>query len=269
MRFGIVVAFVLGVSASAQNGPHFEVVSIKRSTNVLPGPMFGNPPGGAGFNMTSGAIVSVVLSAFPLRNRDIEGLPEWARTERYDVLATATGKPSQADEQAMLRTMLAERMAFRGHVEQRDLPVFALVVASADRRPRPALQRIPVDCAASLAAVRRGEPVTAAPLADGKEPCGYSIQGDKGIAVTSTGITMARLADILATTAGRIVVDRTDLPGDYAFSLTYSIPRTSATADETPTVFTAVQEQLGLRLEPARAPIETLVVDHIERPTEN
>jgi uncharacterized protein (TIGR03435 family) len=245
------------------------VVSIKRSTNALPGPMFGKPPGGAGFNMTGEPIVSVVLSAFPIRNRDLEGVPEWARTERYDVIATATGKPSQADEQAMLRTMLAERMAFRGHVEQRDLPVFAVLVASADgadgrhfgASPLTVLPMSQQRDAASLSRLVRS-------LME-RSRVAIPIQADKGMVVTSTGITMALLADILGTTAGRIVVDRTDLPGDYAFSLTYSIPRTSATADEMPTVFTAVQEQLGLRLEPARARIETLVVDHIERPTGN
>lgn len=267
----VLAGMLLGVTLSAQNGPpepRFDVVSIKRSTMVLPGPTFGNAPGGGGFSMTSGPILSVIYTAYSTRNRNIVGLPDWVRNDRYDIIATTTRTRTREEEGAMLRVLLAERMAFRGHVEDRELPVFALTLGTSE--PKPTLQRLAVDCAGYVGALRRGEKSPAAPLPDGSAPCGYSVQSGAATVITSKGMTLSALADLLGNAAGRVVVDRTNLQGDYTFVLTYGTSRpTAAGADEAPVIFTAVQEQLGLKLEPARAPIETLVIDHIERPTEN
>jgi uncharacterized protein (TIGR03435 family) len=264
----LVVATVIAQNAPAD--PKFDAVSIKRSTSQLPGPIFGEAPGGGGFRMTGGTALNIIYSAYPVRNREVIGLPDWARSERYDVVATAGGRRPREEEAAMLQRMLSDRFGFSGHMEDRELPVFALTLATPDNKPRPTMQQLAVDCASYVAALRRGEARTAASLPDGSEPCGYSMQSGAATVLTSKGMTMATLAGLLGTASGRIVVDRTNLAGDYTFTLSYAMPRTSSTgADDGPLVFTALQEQLGLKLEPARAPIDTLVIDHIERPTEN
>lgn len=272
MRYliAIVLTWCTTAMLSAQAGaPAFDAVSIKRSTSASPGTTFGTAPG-AGFSMTNGPAVAILLSAFPVPNREIIGLPDWARSERFDVVATAATRPSREDEEAMLRALLADRFTLRSHIEAREIPVFALVLAHPERPLPRTFVRLPVDCAARIASIRRGESVPSITLPNGEEPCGYSMRGGAGVALTSNGMTMARLADVLGGSgAGRVVVDHTGLAGDYAFTLTYDVPRTSDTSNDLPTLVTALQEQLGLKLESARAPVETLVIDRIERPTEN
>jgi uncharacterized protein (TIGR03435 family) len=90
----------------------------------------------------------------------------------------------------------------------------------------------------------------------------------RSTAIYSGGVTMAMLADQIDTLAGRVVLDRTGLPGRYEFTLRFARPGTTSTAPtDPPEIFTALQEQLGLKLEADRAPIETLVIEHIERPS--
>lgn len=95
-------------------------------------------------------------------------------------------------------------------------------------------------------------------------PCSFRMTGAQWIAMVSAGRTLAFLADRLSSTAGRPVFDKTGLTGYYAFELEYG-----GTGPDDLSVFTAVQEQLGLKLESARGPVEVLVIDHIEHPTEN
>jgi uncharacterized protein (TIGR03435 family) len=248
--------------------PRFDVVSIKRNTTGSGGSSAGTRPDGTWY-MTNGSVVALLHSAFTIKNPEIVGLPDWATSERYDVIATVTARPSRDQEAVMLRELLADRFTYRGHMEPREQGVFALVVARPERPLPSSLQRLSVSCAELDAARRRGETVTPEPLANGERPCGYSMNGGAQLVLTSRGITMSRLADSISNAAGRVVIDHTGLAGDYAFTLTYDLPRTAGTVTDTPTVFTALVEQLGLKLEPARAAVDTLVIDHIERPAEN
>jgi len=260
----------LVTTAIAQNLPleHFEVVSIKRNTTGSGSSSAGTRRDGTWY-MTNGTVTSLLFSAFTIKNPEIAGLPDWATRERYDVIATVAAEPSREQEAVMLRELLADRFKYRGHMEQREQSVFALVIARPERPLPSSLQRLSVSCAELDAARRRGETVTPEPLPNGERPCGYSINAGAQTVMISRGITMSRLADSLGNAAGRVVIDRTGLAGDYAFTLTYDLARTDGAITDTPTVFTALPEQLGLKLEPARAPVDTLVIDQIERPTEN
>jgi uncharacterized protein (TIGR03435 family) len=267
----IVLALIVMTAAPiAQQSaePRFEVVSIKRNTSGGPGASFGGGGLTGSWTMTNGPMASLIGSAYPLQNRETVGMPDWARNERWDVIAKAAIRPTRAEEEAMLRALLAERLQFKAHIEPREEAVYALMVARPDRGLPAGLTRIPIDCATQDAARRRGEPLTLPP---GVLPCGYRVTGaNAGVTLTSTGMTMRQLADFLGGSgAGRVVLDRTGLAGDFALALKYEPPRTSAGADDGPTLFTALQEQLGLKLEPQRAPLDTLVIDHIERPTED
>jgi uncharacterized protein (TIGR03435 family) len=146
--------------------------------------------------------------------------------------------------------MLADRLKLTGHIEPREMSVYALVVA---RPGHSGLKPVTLDCNAVRAA-------------NGAPPCNYSWFGG---AIASGGIPLQTFAGLLDYVAGRVVVDQTGLAGRYEFTLRFTPPGTQPGPDGAPDFFTAIQEQLGLRLEAKRAPVNTFVIDHIERPTEN
>jgi uncharacterized protein (TIGR03435 family) len=160
--------------------------------------------------------------------------------------------------------MLRERVKLQAHIEPREIDVYALVVA---RPNHPGTKPLALDCDRIQAARASAGGQATGPLGSAA-PCAYTWSG---MGIISGGITMARFAGLLDWVAGRVVIDRTGLSGPYEFTVRFAPPSASvgAAADDRPDLFTALRDQLGLKLEPARAPIDTLVIDHIERPTEN
>jgi uncharacterized protein (TIGR03435 family) len=176
-------------------------------------------------------------------------------------------------------------------METRDTPIYALVKARADERLGPNLKPSTTDCgpiraqrAAAIAEVARarGGRVAVPPPPAANEPvvCQMRVSGRGSTALTyrAGNITMAALAGALRTYVGREVVDRTGLAGEFDFDLQFSAPPTAgaldagipvAPLDEAASVFTALQEQLGLKLESTRGPVEMMVIDSAERPDEN
>jgi uncharacterized protein (TIGR03435 family) len=278
-------------ASPAATGPTFDVISIKPNTSNAGGFSTRLLPGG-GYGLVNGPVRLLIGSAYPGLQSEPEGLPPWAITDRFDVTATAsqTGMPSAEDRRAMILALLASRFKFAAHIETREQPAFDLVVARSDGRLGPGIKPSEVDCAARAAAQRAAAeaaraagtpppppptfPPTFTPPAPGSPlpPCttrmiNNLIEGD---------FTMSSLASFLRTRAGRYVVDKTGLAGNYRIRLEGAgsplgptVNPTAAAGGDVPSVFTAVQEQLGLKLEPSRAMVEVLVVDHIERPTEN
>jgi uncharacterized protein (TIGR03435 family) len=238
----------------------FDAVSIKRNTRSLM-----SSPGAAEvgfypdrFVMRDGATVVIIRSAYP-DAVDILGLPEWAFSKgRYDVEAKAGVKATTAEMETMLRDMLANRFMLRAHDEKRPQQTYALKIARDDGRLGPRIKPYAGDCSAYSNAQRAGReaPVMPTPT-NGARACGY-MMSDR--LLSAGGITMERLAGSLRGHAGRIVVDKTGLTGLYEFTLE---------TDADVTVFTALREQLGLKLEPETVPMPVLVVDHIEQPVEN
>ena len=243
----------------------FDVVSLKRNTSGARSASFGAVPGVA-FSMTNVPAIALVTYAYGVADEEVVGAPEWLTADRYDMTAKAEGKPGDEQVKAMIRTLLKERMKLTTHVTPQEKPVYALVVA---RPSHPGLKKSTLDCdairAAREAAAKSGAPEE--PYVQGVAPkCGYSWSN----AIYSGGMTMDTLADILRGLAGRKVLNRTQLDGRYEFTLRAAFAgSTSASPDDPPTIFTALQEQLGLRLDSQRAPLDTLVIDHIERPDEN
>ena len=257
------LAPVLAQSPAAE--PSFDVVSLKRNTSGARSASFGAVPGVA-FSMTNVAPIALVTYAYGVANEEVVGAPDWLTADRYDMTAKAEGKPGDDLVKAMLRTLLKDRLKLATHLQPQDKPVYALVVA---RPSHPGLKRSMLDCdsvrAAREAAAKSGAPPE--PYVPGTAPqCGYAWSD----AIYSGGMTMDTLADILRGLAGRKVLNRTQLDGRYEFTLRASFARSvSPSPDDPPTIFTALQEQLGLRLDSERAALETLVIDHIERPAEN
>lgn len=187
----------------------------------------------------------VVLSAYGVRPEHIANAPGWMSVNRFDISAKASGPTSRETLMAMLRALLAERFTLAARVEMRQQPIYALVRARADRRPGPQLTASVRDCAPGAVS----------------NPCRISgTIGAAAGAMTGIGQTMSELASYLGRNADRMVVDRTGLEGRFDFELVWSGDSLNAE------LFTAVREQLGLRLEPARGEVPFVVIDRVELP---
>ncbi|MGH9241106.1 MAG: TIGR03435 family protein [Vicinamibacterales bacterium] len=254
-------------AGAPQNGPRFDVVSIKRSQTKDTDTSWGVQPGGR-WRMHNLAVSVLIREAFPAQVNDLIGAPDWVTSDRYDIEARAEGNPTREQMRPMLQTLVAERFQFAAHYETVERPVFALVVARTDGRTRPGLVRSSIDCAAVAAARRENrEPDVPAP-ANGARPCAWNASyGPDGVTVRFGGLPLSRLAESVGTPDGRVIIDRTGLTGGYEFTLTFT--QQPAPGDDNASLFTALEEQLGLKLVPDRAPLRVLVVDRIERPREN
>lgn len=198
---------------------------------------------------------------------DYNDLPDWAMTERYDIEAKVPEGARSADIEPMLRALLRERFAFQAHVETRERPTYELVRANPGGPLSPGLEKVDVDCEVLREARRRGEKPDLKKLPSGLFPCDMSMRGGAGMEIRSGGSRMADFARSIQSGTGRIIIDKTGLDGFYAFTLTYM--GTPSPNSDVPSLFTALPEQLGLRLQSATAPVRVLVIDNIQRPTEN
>jgi uncharacterized protein (TIGR03435 family) len=259
-----------GSPASAQSPPDsrkptFEVASVKPNKSGDPGMSITTQPGGR-YIATNVPVGMLIRNAYQLQESQLVGLPDWAASERFDIAAKAEQDIAPTNQkpnphQLMLQSLLEERFNLKVHRETRDLPGYALVVARADGKFGPQMKQSDVDCAALAAARRAGGPPPPPMTAGERRPC--SMRMGRGT-LTAGSMTMANLAGTLSSAVQRMVVDRSGLTGGFDFDLTFSMDQ-SADASA-PSIFTAVQEQLGLKLDSMRIPTDVLVVDSIERP---
>lgn len=274
-------SFVLGASAPLlgqapdQKPLTFEVASIRPNTTHDDRGSVGLPPGR--FMGTSLSLRSLLRFAYDLQDFQLVGGP-WLNDDRFDIVAKAADAQINAAGQvptdmlrAMIRTLLADRFKLVAHRETRQLPIYALVVAPGDGRLGPQLHPASVDCAA-LRLSGQAPP----PPRDGIQVCGGQLRPGH---VTLNGFALFELAINLSTWVDRVVVDRTGLQGPFNVNLEWAADlrpahdATDAAHEVTPTdqsgpsLFTAIQEQLGLRLESTKGPVDVLVIDHVERPT--
>lgn len=269
--------------------PAFEVVSVKRNTNANAPVSISTPPGR--YIATGVPLRLLINSAYRLAPDQYVGLPNWSESDRFDVSAKASDGAKPEDLQPMLQSLLAERFKLVAHMETRDAPIYALVMARDDRRLGPQIARSTMDCGPILAARQaeaRGRgpvPVRVPVLGQDERPvCGIRAtrrQTPGGATLNgyiAGNTTIARLAEQFRGELRRLVVDRSGLMGEFDFDLQYAPARDLSTApaagatpvtDEGPSLFTALQEQLGLKLESTRGPVEYLVIDRVERPTED
>jgi len=268
-------------------GPAFEVASIKPNNSGDGRVMLQQQPGGR-FTATNVPLRLLIRNAYQLQDFQIVGGPSWIGSERYDIVAKAEdGTPPETPSldrtgpsriQLMIRSLLAERFQLVVHDETRELPIYALIVARSDGKLGPDLHKSEVDCNAIFAAGRgRGMPPPPAPPQPGERPqCGIRI-GMGNLAMG--GAPLSQFANSLAMFVGRTVQDKTSLPGSYDVNLTWTpdqMPQRPPGAPEAPpvdpngpSIFTALQEQLGLKLDSQKGPVSVLVIDRVERPKED
>jgi uncharacterized protein (TIGR03435 family) len=247
VRFPALVLTLTTATITAQSLTSFEVVSIKRASAIERGGGSSRLRPGGRFVMTNGPVGVLLGWAYGTPpNGEVVGAPDWVTYENYDIEARAGRNISASELAPLMRDLLATRFKLRAHLETRVRQVYELRIARTDRRLGPAMQLSTTDCESS--------------------PGACSTRGGLGSGeIVSNGISMTRFATWLPALVGRPVIDKTELRGYYEVSLKYAM----AAADDLPVLPTALREQLGLMLQPVDAPTEVLVIDHIQRPTEN
>jgi uncharacterized protein (TIGR03435 family) len=272
----------------ASPSPTFDVASVKLNKSGELNRMFRNQPGGR-FNAVNVPLKDIIRVAYGLQLFQIVGGPDWIDNDHYDIVAKAAadvpplGPPGTAPSPMalMLQNLLADRFKLKTHKDTREMPQYALTLARTDGKLGPKLERPATDCAAMRAGgpgARGGTPPGPPPIPKPGErpPCGAFI-GPAGMAVGS--ISMTQFASMLSQLVGRPVVDKTALDGNWSFNLDFApefalgAPPPGAPAPQAdpnaPSLYTALQEQLGLKLESQRGPADVLVIDSVERPTED
>jgi uncharacterized protein (TIGR03435 family) len=267
-----------GRAAVAPADRVFEVASIRLNKSGADGASVRVQPGGR-LTVTNNSVRNIVRNAYNVQNFQIVGGPDWINTDRWDIVAKAQDDAAAPQLIIMLRNLLADRLKLVVHTEMRETPVYALVLARSDGRFGPQLRRSTVDCAALLASFKEKKE-TPPNTINGRPSCGTRTQAGT---MMTTATTMADLVRNLAPMAGRPIVDRSGLTGAFDIDLTWApdqqpfdsaqgrgAPGTAPVPDgDRPSLVTAVQEQLGLKLESQRLPFETLVIDSVERLTED
>ena len=284
----VIGATLLGIGAVAQTpqpAPQVDVVSVKpNASNTPPYPSINVQQGGR-LTATNVSVRYLLMDAYDITlPYELEGNPGWLDTERFDILAKAdreiTSPPRTAPVGAtrvpprphhlLLRQILADRFKLMVHRETRELPVYALVLAREDKRLGPKLRPATADCVAMRASAPPGS--TPPPPLNDPAVCGMRMTPGRW-AIGDMPLDM--LASMLVGNLQRLILDRTGLEGRFVMDLSFTAQVTprpvdaanpAASADAAPDIFTALQEQLGLKLESTRATREVLVIDRVERP---
>jgi uncharacterized protein (TIGR03435 family) len=234
--------------AAQQPAPAFEVASIKPNTNGISNAL---PPlrSNGSYSASNVAVKSIIANAYEVRIFQIEGGPDWLTSERFDIIARGPeGTPDQL-RPAMLRTLLAERFKLVAHFETREQRVYSLTLLRGDGRLGPQLK-------------------PSAPASGSSSGFPSASVGNGMARINGRRVSMDTLAMMLTGSVfNQRVINRTGLSGEFELDLRFTPDSSPAAAPEFPSIFTAVQEQLGLKLEASRGPVEVLVIDSVERPT--
>ena len=270
---------------AAQQPASFDVASVRPNHAPIMDPddsSISIEPGGT-FKTVNYPLRLLILYAYQIQNFQLEA-PEWTLSSRFDIVARPgdAAAPAAAAVNAtrtMLQGLLADRFQLAAHRETQQRPIYELVRVRGDGQPGPRLRRSTGECAARRAAVQNGTS-TNPPRPPGPGGCGVSTRLGR---IAFGGSPVSAVANVLSPLVQRVVVDRTGLTGEWEFELTFTpdpstlslppgfpLPPVAANADpNAASLFTALEEQLGLKLQPARGPVEMLVVDRVQQPTDN
>jgi len=238
--------------------PKFDVISVKLNKAAQG---WRESATADGYSAKGITLKTLLMEAYGIRpDYRIVGAPGWSNDNRYDIEAkvddsdvAALQKMDRTQRFAMLQQILTERFNLKAHREDRIQPIYSLVV------------------------VKQGRLVESLPSADGKNSGGGITRDRSGqFTLKASNYSMASLAAQLRGTVSRMVVDNTGLTGGYDVKLDWtpddSVPTSAsakASVSSAPSIFTALEEQLGLKLVPTKGPVEVLVVDHVDTPSEN
>jgi uncharacterized protein (TIGR03435 family) len=263
-RFSVVIVTILWYSAalaaqhvttSSESVLTFDVVSIKSLNGIARARMPGARQSQGRFARAAVTLRQLVQYAYDMQPLQVTGGPAWVSTSRFQVDARTERATTPAQMRAMVRQMLAERFALKAHTDVRERPIYRMVAARRDGKLGPSIYRIDAaECGGS-----------------NPQPCDLAVWSG---GLTSSGMRLQQLAVTLfnrsqTTGVDRPVIDQTGLEGMFGFTLMFSPFNTAPHLSDYPSIFTALREQLGLKLESARGPVELLVIDSVEQPTPN
>ena len=270
IRYSLFVIPLAFVSLSAQvvksDGPkpQFEVATVRPNNTGESNASVRVQPGGR-LTATNQTLRNLIRNAFNLQPYQMVGGPDWIESDRYDIVAKVADAELDAKgmipaPQFMLRvqSFLEDRFKMVTHWETRELPVYALVVAT-EGKLGPKLKPHAGDCDRARSG---GPPSPGAPTANCGTRTNMTPTSGK---ITGTGIDLDVFARNLSGGTGRYVINKTGLTGSYDLELEFTPDQSPDTTG--PSLFTAMQEQLGLKLDSQRAPVEVLVIDRLEKPT--
>lgn len=279
------LAMTLGLASrsSAQSvGPAFEVASVRPSNPDAVDQTL--PPVAGRFTASNAPLRRLIQMAYDVYDLQIVGGPEWQSSRRFDIQAKAADALVGMEAmRPMLKELLADRFQLKVHTEARPMPIYALVVSSSDDQLGAKIRRSTTDCSTAeqdLAKARAKDPGTVADrLAAGQGlPCAIMPAPARlpgSMTMRANGASMADLARFLTPFTGRMVQDRTSLNGRYDWEMTFeralrpptaqqpvnTAPSVTPPPSESPSLTTALKEQLGLKLESTRGVVEMLVID--------
>jgi uncharacterized protein (TIGR03435 family) len=248
----VALTFALAAAVAAQGSPEkkpsFEVASIKPNKEASGGRM---SMSGGRQTMIGTTATGLIMTAFNVHDYEVVGAPSWSASERLDVIVQAEGKPTREESRLMMQSLLEERFALKAHRETREGPVYRLVLAKKDGTLGPQLLRSNREC---------GDKPPAS-VSWALQAC-HDRSGPADMIMGAT--PFSGLVTALELLIDRRIIDETGLNGRFDVKLEWS--RSERDTDR-PSIFTAIQEQLGLKLESSRGPITVLVIDSISRPT--
>jgi uncharacterized protein (TIGR03435 family) len=243
----------------AAKQPAYDVVSIKPNKSGNEGSSV--DPSADGFSATNFTLKGLLLNAYDVKSYLIFGLSGWADSDHFDVNAKVADMDAETlkkltgeQRQTMLRQLLVDRFHLKAHMQTEVLPIYEMLVAKGGPK------------------FKEVEPVGPDPEADRNKTFKSFERGSMAVSygkLMGHDLRLSQLAYALSYESHRTVVDKTGLTGKYDIALTWSPEDAPASDSSAPSIFTSLQEQLGLKLQSAKGPVETLVVDHVEMPSEN
>jgi uncharacterized protein (TIGR03435 family) len=263
----LTAAGLLTAAVLLAQDPAFEVASVKRNVSGPQGAGGGILPNGV--NIVNLPLRAIIQLAYGIgQPSKVINAPNWIVTERYDITARASDRVKQGEIGRMLQALLKDRFSLVTHKETREVTAYVLTMARPDGKPGPQLHVSTAECA---------------DLADGTAPkdavrCGPRPGGPGKLILVGSPISLA--VNLLSLMLQRPVVDKTGLTGKYDLEVSFApllnnpagfgaeaAPQAADPAG--PSIFTAFQEQLGIKIDSSKTQEEVLVIDHVERPTEN
>jgi bla regulator protein blaR1 len=259
--------------------PQFEVASIKPAAPDQRGMFINTAPGGR-LNITNMPLKEIMVLAWRIQPYQISGAPAWIGSTRYDISAKPDHAPKQDEVPLMLQALLADRFQLKTHHETKELSIYALVLANKDGKLGPQLTPTKEGGCAQF------DPSKPPPPPEpGKPPAlgcgGMWISPDR---VNAVGVPISQLPPVFSRILGRTVIDKTGLTGKFDIQAQWTPDQNQLQAlaggaqpdaqvpqfdPNGPSIFTALEEQLGLKLESQKGPVDILVIDHVEKPSEN
>jgi uncharacterized protein (TIGR03435 family) len=271
------IAFLIATpftGATTKQTTEFEVASVRLNKSGSVTMNTGRPFRGRMYTATNVALRNMIALAYGIPADRVMGGPPWVGAastdlrfiggDRFDIQATLPEGANADQVPTMIRGLLSDRFQLVVHTESREAPLYALVLAREDGRLGPQLRKASIDCETAPAGT-----VPAAKPGD-RGVC----ESEVGGAILGRGQRISRLAGMLSLFTDRPVVDRSDLTGGFDFDLQFPelstpIDAVGQRSDPATGIFTAVREQLGLKLESIRGNLDFIVIDKVEHPTEN